>query len=225
MKSRLTGFSLLVLLLTLAAVPAKAADIQLLYSNGPVDGYTDAWTINFGYEVSNSFAVGSSATVTSFSFSNWVYPGDIPLTVDWSITSNEFGGTTYGSGTSPLINAFQFNNGFPNGGYDIYISTVTNISVPLAAGSYWLNLQNAVTAQGNPMFWDENSGVGCTGTGGGANCPALASESAVGTIPSEDPDFFGYTSGGGGQTPEPGSILLFGSGMVALAGVLRRRLC
>ena len=43
------------------------------------------------------------------------------------------------------------------------------------------NLQNAVVPSGDPVFWDENSGVGCGGTG----CPSSASESAVGTIASE----------------------------------------
>ena len=26
---------------------------------------------------------------------------------------------------------------------------------------YWLNLQNATSAGGDPVYWDENSGVGC----------------------------------------------------------------
>jgi PEP-CTERM motif-containing protein len=30
--------------------------------------------------------------------------------------------------------------------------------------------------------------------------------------------------GGGGSTPEPSSIMLFGSGILGLAGVLRRKL-
>ena len=43
----------------------------------------------------------------------------------------------------------------------------------LNAGTYWVNLQNAVVNTGDPVYWDENSG------------PSLASESSVGTIPSE----------------------------------------
>ncbi len=43
----------------------------------------------------------------------------------------------------------------------------------------------------------------------------------MGTIPSED-----FTIGGGsggGTTPEPSSIVLFGSGLAGLAGLLRRK--
>jgi len=65
------------------------------------------------------------------------------------------------------------------------------------------------------VYWDENSGKGC----GGSGCPSSASESMVGTIPGE-----AFTIGGGGTVPEPSDFVLFGSGIVALAGVLRRKL-
>ncbi len=39
--------------LALAASPAFAQ--QDLYNNGPINGTTDAWTINFGYVVSDNF--------------------------------------------------------------------------------------------------------------------------------------------------------------------------
>ncbi len=45
--------------------------------------------------------------------------------------------------------------------------------MPLDPGTYWLTLQNALSTQGNPIYWDENSG------------PSLAQENSLGTIPSE----------------------------------------
>ena len=57
--------TLAVLLLTLAVVPAMA---QTIYDNGPVNGNTDAWTINFGFVVSDTFNVtnsGTTLTITS----------------------------------------------------------------------------------------------------------------------------------------------------------------
>jgi len=84
--------------------------------------------------------------------------------------------------------------------------------------TYWLNLQNAAVPSGDPVYWDENSGKGC----GGSGCPSQASESSVGTIASEDFTITG--SGGSGTTPEPSSIMLFGSGILGLAGLLRRKL-
>jgi hypothetical protein len=87
-------------------------------------------------------------------------------------------------------------------------------------GTYWVNLQNASVPSGDPVYWDENSG------------PSQASENSVGSIPSEAFTLFGTsdtttsttTSTTGTSVPEPSSIMLFGSGILALAGVLRRKL-
>jgi hypothetical protein len=85
-----------------------------------------------------------------------------------------------------------------------------------SAGTYWLNLQNA-SSRGDPVYWDENSG------------PSSASENTVGTIPSESFTVLGTQSTTTsttttGTTPEPSSIMLFGSGILGLAGMLRRKL-
>jgi hypothetical protein len=202
--------ALTVLCLALAAIPAMAD-----YNNGPINGTTDAWTINFGYVVSDTFATGVGDTsVTGFSFGVWEFPGDVLSSVDWSITSQENGGTVLGSGTASgasLSDSFISSNQY---GYDIDLIKVSGLNVAVASStSYWLNLQNAAVPSGDPVYWDENSGK------------SSASESAVGTIPSEA--FTVNTSGGGttgGNTPEPSSIMLFGSGVLGLAGVLRRKL-
>jgi hypothetical protein len=200
--------SLMILCLALMALPGWAD-----YNNGPINGNIDAWTINFGFIVSDTF-VADSSQVTGFTFGAREFPGDSLLTVDWSITSGENSGTVFGSGTANVTDKFVSTNQF---GYQIDLITVTGLNVATVSGTqYWLNLQNAVTKGGEVAFWDENSGVGCTSPG----CPSKASESALGTIPSE-----AFTiNTGGGTTPEPGSFLLFGSGVLGLAGVLRRKL-
>ena len=192
--------SLVVLCLALAVVPASA---QFLYDNGPANGSVDAWTINFGYVVSDTFTLSSFTTVTGFDFFVWAYPGDTGLTVDWSITSAEFGGTTYGSGTASLSSSFISSNQY---GYDIDQLSARGLNLVVGAGTYWLNLQNATTAFGDPLFWDENSG------------PSSASESAVGTIASE-----AFRITGNCCFPEPSIVLMYGSSTLCLVGLLRRK--
>ena len=207
MKTRIV--LLAILFLALAAVPASA---QVLYDDGPINGTVDAWTINFGYVLSDSFTVPVNSTVTGLVFGVWEYPGDTLTSVDWEITQYELGGTVFGSGTASgknLTDQFISVNRY---GYDIDQITVTGLNVSLAkGGEYWLSLQNAVVPSGDPVYWDENSG------------PSSASESATGTLPAESFQIIG-TSGGSGSTPEPSSLMLLASGVVGVAGLLRRKL-
>jgi hypothetical protein len=221
MKARIV--SLIILFLTLFVVPVPA---QVLYDDGPINGTTDAWTINFGFVIGDSFTLSANSTVGGFNFGVWEYAGDVLTSVDWSITSYPVGGTVYGSGTASGANLTDQFISVNQYGYDIDKITVTGLNVPLSSGStYWLNLQNAVVPSGNPVYWDENSGAGCGGDDGkGGGCPSQASSGGVGSDPAESFDING-TSGGSGSTPEPSSILLFVSGIFGIAGVLYRRLC
>ncbi len=204
--------ALTILCLVLAATPAWAD-----WENGPINGTTDAWTINFGFVLSDSY-LSDGSTVTGLMFGVWEFPGDTMTSVEWIISSGENGGTLYGSGVasgSNLTDSFISVNQF---GYDIDKITVTGLSVPQQSGmTYWLTLQNAEVPSGNPVFWDENSGIDCHSKG----CPAMASENSLGTLASEA---FTINTGGTQTTPEPGSFLLFASGILGLAGVLRRKL-
>jgi hypothetical protein len=214
--------SLTILCLALAAVPAFAQGNND-YDNGPINGTTDAWTINFGYVVSNTFFTNvPNPLVTGFSLGVWEFPGDSVTSVDWSLTGSENAPCPselcLGNGTAQVTDTFISTNQF---GYDIDVISATGLNVLFSGGVYtWLNIQNASVPSGDPVYWDENSGAGCGGTG----CPSSASESAVGTIPSEA---FTVNIPCGfecGASPEPGSIMLFGSGILGLAGVLRRKL-
>lgn len=211
---RIASLSLLALIcLTLAALPASAN----LWDNGPINGTINAWYINSGYTVGDSFQlIAASNTVTSFSFGAWVATGDTVSSVDWSITEQ---GVSLASGTaSGLSSAYQSTNA----GYDILKVTASGLNVVLGPGVYYLNLQNATTPQGDAVFWDENDGVGCGGSdGSGLNCISSAYQSGMGVIPSES--FTIQGSGSGGTAPEPSSLVMFGSGVLGLGGLLRRR--
>jgi uncharacterized repeat protein (TIGR03803 family) len=150
------------------------------YSNGPINGTTDAWTINNGFVTSNSFTVPSGASlINGLTFGAWAFPGDVLQTVEVSITSSEFGGTTYYDGAVNFTQSGCSGNQF---GFNVCTESADySFTVNLAGGTYWVNLSNAVVNDGDPIYWDENSGVGCDSPG----CPSAASQNSVGTIPSE----------------------------------------
>jgi PEP-CTERM motif len=212
MKTRTASLSLLTILcLVLAVVPAMA---DTLYSNGPVNGTTDAWTINFGFSVSDSFTCSADCTVQDFRIGVWLFAGDSLTSVDMALGSTSFRGSfnTYNAASHTDLGINQF-------GYDVQIVDFATGDIPLSAGTSWITLQNAVVPNGDPVYWDENSGS------------SQAFENQLGSIPSE-----AFTVTGtcfccgvpspdcGPPTPEPSSIMLFGSGILGLVGVLRRKL-
>ncbi len=148
------------------------------YDNGPINGTTDAWTINFGYAVADSFNLPNSGNLSGMSFGAWLEPGDTLQTVEISITNAPFGGTSYFDQVVTVTQSGCVSNQY---GFNVCTVSATWPDAAFNSGAYWVNLQNAVDNEGNPVYWDENSGVDCTGSG----CPSSASENSIGTIPSE----------------------------------------
>lgn len=217
---RLRRLSFLLASVLLSAASALAGDV---YDNGPVNGTVDAWTINFGFAISDSFTIsGSNQTINGISFGVWLSPGDVIQSVEVSMTSDPLGGTTYFDGVVNLTQSGCFENQLS---YQVCTASGTFNGPTLVPGFYWLNLLNATSRDGNPVYWDENSGIGCTSPG----CPSLGDENGClqngapgGCIPSES---FTLSNNGSATVPEPSSALLFGSGFLTVIAVLRRRFC
>jgi hypothetical protein len=204
-------------LLALCLALASPAISQTVYSNGPINGNTDAWAINFGFIISDTFNVtNSGTTITGGGFGMWLIPGDTLTSAELSITSGENSGTSYFDQTVNFTHGACTANQY---GYNVCQENTVFNGPTLNSGTYWLNLQNASVPSGDPVFWDENSG------------PSMASNSAVGSIPSESFTVLGTSSETTSTTtstttsvPEPSSIMLFGSGILGLASLVRRKL-
>ncbi len=221
MKLRTASLSLLTLCMMLAAIPAAAQDI---YNNGPINGNTDAWTINFGFIVGDSFTISTgNTTLTGLSFGAWLFPGDILESAEVWMTSGPLGGTTY---FDQVVNFTQSGCSINQYGFNVCTETGMFSGPTLQNGTYWLNLENATVPNGDPVYWDENSGVGCTSPGcpsqaEGNNCIA-GPHGGYSCIPSESFTLYGDVNGS--TVPEPGSIVLFGSGFLGAVVTLRRKL-
>ncbi|MGC2107909.1 MAG: hypothetical protein WA655_00235 [Candidatus Korobacteraceae bacterium] len=161
----------------------QTCDPSALFCNFPEDGYTDAWTINYGYSVTNEIQLPkalsgqSKAHITGFEFTVWTIPDYIDAleSVSWGLGSTEFG-TDYGRGAgcascgTVIQPGFAFLNEY---GYAVWTIQVTglNTDIPLSQSqktSVWFTLHdaNVYTAYktNSPVYWDQNcSPVACNG--------------------------------------------------------------
>jgi hypothetical protein len=224
LKARAASIILLVSCLALVA-PAIAQND--LYDNGPVNGQDVGWTINFGFSVSDSITCckvlgdepSVNETVTGLAVWAWLIPGDTLSSVEVQLGTSQFGNNLF-DGTVNLTPSDCFSNNF---GYNVCMESATFNGPTLSANTTaWITLLNANVPSGDPVYWDQNSGVGCTSPG----CPSQAQENTIGTIPSEAFTIFGSggTTSTTGTTPEPTTFLMLGSGIVGLAGILRHKI-
>jgi len=216
MKMRIALLSLLTILcVSLAALPAVAAP-QLLYTTGGPQRPSPVGTgINNGIVTDVSWNCAyQDCDVTGATF--WTFdtvtgqPTD-GTQVSWLLSGhtpfNFKGGV---GGTSPV---FQIGECV---GFWCLDSVSFGRSIDVPGGLNWLNLYSFVgNSTGHVIAWSNSDGTGMPSatlllgpTGGITGYPSSLAFSVYGTP----------------TVPEPGSILMLGTGILGLAGVLRRKL-
>jgi uncharacterized repeat protein (TIGR03803 family) len=173
----------------------------VLYDNGPINGSSDAWAFNNGFIVSDSYTVTGRDHngVLAMTFGAWLLPGDTLNSAELSITSSENGGTSYFDQTVSFTQSGCVQNQY---GYNVCTLSASFYG-PFQDGTFWVNLQNASVTNGDPVYWDENSGAGCESQG----CPSLASDNNIGTIPSESFSVLSSCPPGGDEPATPAKVV------------------
>jgi len=206
MKTQIRNRALLLLMALFFALGVGSLSAGTLYDNGPVDGHTNNWDINHGNRVSDSFVLNEPlSNLQSVTFYSWMTLEVSVITVDWSIGSSPFG-NDLGHGTAGVTDTLLFigDHGV------VHEDTFSLPSIDAKAGTYWLTLENAQACGpfgcDSWVGWDQNSGLSQAFSNNTSN-PISSEAFSV-----------------GGSAPEPGSLVLFGSGILGLGGVLRKHL-
>ena len=172
----------------------RGAPDPTIYDNGPINGQTYAWLFNFEQTVSDTFTT-TGGGVTGITFGAWMYPADVLESAEISITSQPNGGTVYFDATIYNFSA----SGCVFNSLNYYVCTETSSSFQspsLPPGTYWVNLKNALVSNGDPVYWDQNSGAGCTSPG----CPSRAVATVAGGLMETPSESFTLT---GNNEPPP----------------------
>ena len=155
------------LFVVLSLCLASSAYANVLYSNGPVDGTTGAYFLDFR-TVSDQFNP-SGSTMTGFDIALWVSPGSVPVQFDWRVGTLPFDGSL-GSATAIIgrgvtasllcTSGSSYNGGIcgRNNGFDIYWVSVTTSAITVGNGD-WLTLGNGGDSSGLGIAWDVKTAV------------------------------------------------------------------
>ena len=223
---RTTSFFLLTILCLALTASAQ------IYSEGPIDGNDNAFFVtgpnlpNFlgsVQDISNGFVAANSGAPGVLEWGEWSVGA--PTSFSYELGSAAFG-IDVGSGTvaqNAGNSVFLRTNSFGYGVYDVAVPISS--SVMTAGSTYWLSISNATDAANDgTQGWDIPNG----GSGGPAICNFRQSGTNFGNcgLGGESFTLSGCGAGPdcGPPVPEPSSILLLGSGILGLAGILRRKL-
>jgi hypothetical protein len=211
----------LVFLLLLPVLPTLPAGASVIFNNYPISGVINAVAISGLFNgtpisASDSFTLGSGATVDGVNFGVWLNPGSVFNKVNWVISTEPFG--------TGVLDAFQQ-------GANVTTTVIPDPSVAsvvasasfafpdlhLAAGTYYLTLQGAA-------FWDINNtaGIDAWQTGfGQLSAPGACSQLTGGLASGSCAESFQIL--GVSDAPEPSTLILLGSALILAAIVVKRK--
>lgn len=192
----------------------------MIFDNGPATGEIVSLDIKKeGLRVLDGFIPLSMGPMSGLTIGVWLDPGDVLQSVQVSVWLQPDGTKQHYTGVlGNITQSGCFTNTRGNSVFSATGQLTAGPTFPVTSYTYWLELSNAVTPNNGPVAWDLNAGLGCTSF----NCPAQAVIIGQGSIDSESFQILGRV--GIQPTPEPGSLLLLGTGVVGLAGVVRRKM-
>jgi hypothetical protein len=179
----------------------------------------------YGAATYENFTLNSSSTVTGL-FSNNL-SGLNPATAYWEIrtgVSEGNGGTLVASGTGATTNVATGRSDF---GFTEYRNEVDGLNLSLNAGTmYWMAVVPQDPNNANRSFNSNTDGLNKIGTDTANQQYFNSAYFGANFTNANNEGTFPYFSQGvvGSSVPEPSSLIMLGSGLVAAAGVVRRRL-
>jgi len=202
---------------------AGTASAQLVYDNGGPNQQNGNEMTNWVQY--NDFTLTTATTlgeVDFWSINDPAYPASSDGTVSWFINADGggFPGANLFSGNAPMTSTLT-NTGVL-GLYDEYFHTF-DLSVGLAAGTYWLGLHNGpltFTAR-SEFYWETTDPTVANGNGNGEEDPAPFANSF--NANGQDHAFALYGPDGNTTIPEPGTMTLLATGLTMLGATRRRR--
>jgi hypothetical protein len=209
--------------LSLGVFLPTIASAALIYDNG-VPGSSVGGTDITYYFLAEDFTLTQAATLNSVRFWNsQTTPGCCYNdSITWGIYSN--GAAKPGVPLAGPTNTIAVTRTQTAAiGRTEYQNDFALPDVPLSAGTYWLALHNGpLTTNGFDGFYWEWSRTASAGDNPGTVCHPPATAGCLSTT-----DWFGYSNTeydfqlyGDALVPEPSTLLLFGSALPGLAGVL-----